>query len=343
MATATRRRRTFGPLLYVTLALAVASTVVVGIWSGVLRNGVNHAAYEIPPDDSAAGLIAGLAGGNAEVRAGAAEGLGAVLHRSVSGDDTSGRRGEAMAALRKALKDEDASVRIAAAQAMGGLWRPSRPTIDALTAALDDGDQTVQLTAARSLLHAGEEMGPALRTLERLVRDRALVPRQSTPVEVLVTAGAPGEAAALRAIGAMLADPDEDVRLDAVDLLPSLGPASGRVAPMLEPLWGSPDPRVRFTAALASLQLIEPGPQPDPRLAPVLEAAALDPSRSFDLRHRALAGLFDLAPAALRRCGIGLAHQLELDDADARLNAATLLHAIDPETLAGKRGPTAGR
>ncbi len=44
----------------------------------------------------------------------------------------------------------------------------------------------------------------------------------------------------------------------------------------------------------------------------------------------------------MRRCGRGLARQLDRKELNVRLGAATLLHLIDPETLAGKNDPAEG-
>ena len=252
------------------------------------------------------------------------------------GDDSNGHRGEAISALRRALKDEDASVRLAAAEALGTLARPGRPAAEDLTTTLGDDDQNVRFAAARALLRVGEGTEAALRTLSDLLADPALVPARNLVTQAMTAAGAPGEDALLRVIGAMLADPDEGARLDAVDVLPALGSLTARIS--LEPLWASPDPRVRFTAALAAERLAAPGSTPDPRMAPALEAAVLDASHAFSLRGRALDVLYGISPATLRHCGRELARQLDLDDDDARLAAANLLHMIDPETLAGKPG-----
>ena len=212
-----------------------------------------------------------------------------------------------------------------------------------LTAALGDEDDAVRFAAARALIRIGEDPAAPLKTLAALVAYPPLLPERRFVVEAMISAGAAGEAAAVREVARMLADPEEDLRLDAVDALPSLGGFGIRVLPSLEPLWASSDPRVRFTTALAALQLIAPGQTPDARIAPEMEAAVLDASQTFSLRDRALGALYTVAPASLRRCGRGLARQLDLDDLNARLAAAELLHRIDPETLAGKGVPPAGQ
>jgi hypothetical protein len=56
------------------------------------------------------------------------------------------------------------------------------------------------------------------------------------------------------------------------------------------------------------------------------------------LREEALQQLYRLSPSSLGRCGRALARQLDHQDFQVRLEAATLLHTIDIEALADKDG-----
>jgi HEAT repeat protein len=342
MATATARRKTFGPLLYGTLILGALAVALVRIMTGTVwwvQQG--RAAVEIDPDEAAAAYTATLTNPEPVSRAEAARRLGEILMQAVSGDDSTGIRGEAIAALRRALRDEEPLVRTAAADTLGWLQKPIEAAMADLTAALDDEDQGVQFAAARALLKMGAAAAPAERTLAGLLRDPTLAADRKTVVQTLVGAGATGEDAAVQTIQAMLADPNEDVRLDAADVLPALGQGMARIS--LEPLWSSPDPKVCFTTALAARLMAAPGSSPDPRVIAALEEAIADPARSYSIRERVLGILYETAPSSLRRCGRELARQLDLDNPNSRLDAANLLHMIDPETLAGKGGAASGR
>jgi hypothetical protein len=342
MTTAVRRRRTFGPLFYTTLALAALLTLSVQILTGGLW--LKARAYEeyVPsPDEEAEAYAATLSDAAAEAKSRviAASRLAGTLHRAVSGDEASGPRGQALMALRKALRAEDREVAVAAAQSLASLWKHGRSATGDLEAALDAEDQVLQLAAAKALIQVGGDATRGLGTLSKLMADPALLPRRSDVVSTMVGAGPAGEDAAVAAFGRMLSDPDEDVRLAAAEALPALGSAAGRLRPKLEALLDSPEPAVRFTAAHAILHENGPGPNPgpnaDPRLVAAIESAVLDTSRALHLREQALGTLHELSLAAVRRCGLELSRQLDAEDYDARLAAASLLHSIDPEILAG--------
>jgi hypothetical protein len=116
------------------------------------------------------------------------------------------------------------------------------------------------------------------------------------------------------------------------------------------------DPALRYTAALAAMEAFDLDSSPDPRVVTILAEAVCNTSLSLTDRQDALTALYSFGPegsgamsvasvvfsggsprpSALRRCGLELARQLEHDGAAVRLAAATLLHMIDPENLAGK-------
>ncbi len=151
MTTAVRRKRMFGPLLYVTLALAALLTAAVQIGTGSLwLTAAARREYVPSPDQEAEGQAATLSDASSETgsRLRAASRLSGVLHRAVSGDETSGPRGGALMALRKALRDQDHDLAIAAAGALASLWQHGRSAAGDLEAALDAEDQVLQLAAA---------------------------------------------------------------------------------------------------------------------------------------------------------------------------------------------------
>ena len=133
---------------------------------------------------------------------------------------------EAVPALIKALKDQDAFVRRYAAQALGEIGPDARSAASALTTALNDSRKEVQSSAARAL----GKIGPSgIETLTGLIKDAnkdSALRRQA--VEAL---GSVGEAAhsAVPALTEIVkgtvakgkkkqANPD-DLRLDAITAL----------------------------------------------------------------------------------------------------------------------------
>jgi len=248
---------------------------------------------------------------------------------------------------------------------LGTLSFTARPAIGDLSNALNDEVQEVCIAAAGALIRVSgddQSRAPAIRVLAGMVANPEPLPDRMALVNTLKGAGEPGEAAALKALVSLLANKDERVRLDAVRCLPGLGSMSRRIAQALQPLLKADDPGVRATAAIAIMQDLAEGQPPDHDLVAALEATLTDTSLSLELRTSALEALQAVGseaggmaatmasmmgapapgapdspgPAALRRCGLALARQLEHKDPAVRLAAANLLRMIDPETLAGK-------
>ena len=146
------------------------------------------------------------------------------------------------------------------------------------------------------------------------------------------------------------------MRSDAVSCVSALGAGTARILPALDVLLKADDPAVRYSAALAAMQAFDTDANPSTQIVTILEKVASDPTLSLTERQNALTAFYSAGsaefgtagivaatfpagsptPLALRRCGRELARQLEHKDAKVRLAAATLLHMIDPENLAGK-------
>jgi HEAT repeat protein len=258
------------------------------------------------------------------------------------------------------LKDPDVAVRAAAAEMLGNLFQAARPAIGDLSLVLNDQDQEVRVSAAGALIRLSNDdqsRGPAIQVLAGTLADPEPRPDRMALVNALRTAGEPGEEAAVKALVSLLSGKDEKVRHDALQCMTALDSLTGRIPQALEPLLNSDDAGVRCSAAIATMQQIDPQQAPyNPRALAAVEAAVVDTSLSFDLRSDALGALYGLGPgslmapgmvsatlppglpgpSALRRCGLVLARQLEHADLDVRVTAARLLQMIDPEILAGK-------
>jgi HEAT repeat protein len=344
LAIAAGKRRVFGPLLYSTLVIAAIVTIYVGaIRVGELVDQERMRPGELSPDRVVATSLVQLQDKRWQTRAAAVKGIGNALLRYGPGDHTSGPRGEAMLALRNALADSDGPVRAEAADALGNSPQFGKLAKGELTLALKDEDPTVKLAAARALLHFQDESSAtALRALGELLTDPMGSSDRIAVVSIMKAEGTAGRDAAVKALATMLASRDEVLRSDALAGMTALGPEAAEIAPALERLLGAGDREVRYTAALAAARLTYEGQKSAPRLILILEAALTDKALAASLRENALQELSRLSRVSLGRCGRELARQLEHPNYNVRFEAASLLHMIDPEALAEKDGPVTG-
>src|SRR5262245_22665427 len=89
-------------------------------------------------------------------------------------DDPPAGRGDAQAQLErhfKSLRDDQAAVRRAAAEALGEIGRGDRRTVPALTEALKDRDTEVRREAAYALARLGSEAAGAVPALTAALGD----------------------------------------------------------------------------------------------------------------------------------------------------------------------------
>lgn len=345
-------RKTFGPLFYGTLILGVCVLLFVGM----LRL-IEWRTREPNLAEKVAELVPGVTTGDQESRVEVIQSLGKALEGLGPFGDEREAYGRALAALREALRDPDASVRLISADTLGGLGSWARPAAVGLTAALKDDDPDVRIAAARALVRiGGDGQDPALRMLAEMAADPEPILNRRTLIEAMQLAGVPGQEAAAQALVSLLTNEVDEVRADALGCISILGPGAVRLLPALEPMLKATDPTLRYTAALAAMQAFDADTNPDPRVVAILSEAVSDPSLSLTERQNALTGLNVFVPegpgamgmvavafpaglsrpSTLRRCALVLARQLEHKDADVRLAAATLLHMISPENLAGE-------
>ena len=361
--TRARQRRVFGPLFYSTLVFGVVGLLLVGaLRIGEWSDGEVNQYAEIDPEKALGAGLVGLGADAWQSRVESAKALGILLQRHGRGGDASGLNARAVAALRKALGDRDARVRAAGASALGAMPRIARPAKNELITVLTDDDSTVRLAAAQALLMIGDDAKvPALRALGDLVADTTPHPERTASLETMLQTGTEGQAAAVAAFVRRLSNVDDPIGEHDISNASLFEPQM--LWPALGPLLKSDDPRRRTTAALAAVSVSWPrgapaviaGPAGPSTSAPapapispetyhqafaILELAVSDPSLDFDLRELALKEFSSVRWAGpLHRCGLRLARQLELPDTAGRVNAARLLHLIDPDSLAGINVP----
>jgi HEAT repeat protein len=156
--------------------------------------------------------------GSAEIRRSAAEALRAKGHRAVP-------------ALRRALKDEDVSVRREAALSLVSIGPQAARAARALTEALEDDDPEVRQQAASALGQIGPAAKEAVSALLRVLReDVAWAPRSSAATAL----GRIGEAGPIiQALTSALAASDTNLRINAAVALGTIGPDSAAAIPAL--------------------------------------------------------------------------------------------------------------
>ena len=160
-AVVARKRKLFGPLFYSTLVLGAIATVYVGsVRVGELVEfGTNLPASNA--ESVFATGVAALSAKNWQERAAGARAIKASLLQFGAGDNRSASRVETVKALCGALADKEAPVRADAADALGTSQQLAEMAKSELTAALKDDDPTVRLAAARSLMRMRDEPNDA--------------------------------------------------------------------------------------------------------------------------------------------------------------------------------------
>lgn len=166
---------------------------------------------------------------------------------------------EDLPALVQRLKSQDAAVRAEAACDLRSLGPKARSTTDALARLLEDTSTGAQLCAASALLVIGGTNAKAVAVLEAgLASDMPEVRRDAA-----LACGLDGASVAplVGRMGALLKDPDEGVRIAALQAIATLGPIAAKAAPAVVPLLD--DPQWAIDAADA-LGRIGPAARPVP-------------------------------------------------------------------------------
>jgi len=254
------------------------------------------------------------------------------------------KRDTAVPALLSVLKDEDATVRLAAVESLGNLSDPR--AVDALVQALkSDTDARVREAAAEAL---GDIDSP--RAVPGLIA--ALGSEKVSAVRAKI-AGALGEIKdkrAVEALGAVVRDPDAEVRREAVSALGEL--ESAAAVPMLIPALKDADIETRKQAASAlgeiqskdAVEALIPvtkdanaevrkqavealGQIEDKRALPALEAAVRD--ANVEVRRQAIEAIGHLDE--LKSAPPALIAALKDEDREVRKSAAEALGNMEDE------------
>ena len=254
------------------------------------------------------------------------------------------RRDTAVPALLSVLKDESATVRLAAVQSLGSLQDPR--AVDALVQALrTDTDARVREAAAEAL---GEIDSP--RAVAGLVAALGSEKVAAVRAKIAWALGEIDDARAVEALGAAVRDPEAEVRRQVVWALGEL--ESPTAVPMLTPALKDADVETRKQAAWAlgeigskdAIDALTPvtkdadvevrkqavwalGNIEDKRALPALEAAVRD--ADVEVRRQAIESIGELddlgsAPAALIAA-------LKDEDREVRKSAAEALGQIEDE------------
>jgi HEAT repeat protein len=171
------------------------------------------------------------------------------------------------------LDDEEAEVRAQAARALGAIARDVEAGRPALREALNDKDAAVRLEAAIGLAKLGGEAATAaLSTLQAAARDKSH-PDRLRAIEALGEIG-PSAAPAVPLLVLALRE-EGPVRLRAVEALGRIGPPAREAAPALERVLSDPDLQAR--AAIALWEVGREAETTVPLLVEALRSPALRP------------------------------------------------------------------
>jgi HEAT repeat protein len=145
-----------------------------------------------------------------------------------------------------------------AGQVRRDLLRPALAVaLPAVAAASGDPDVKVRRAALDALEALGSAAAPAVPALTHALRDTDRSVRWSA-VRILGALGQPSARPALGELTRLLADPDPDMRLAAVNALPRI--AAGDAVDLLRRALGDSSPEVRRAAQAALLQISAPPP-----------------------------------------------------------------------------------
>jgi HEAT repeat protein len=162
----------------------------------------------------------------------------------------------AVRGLGTALEDESAFVRSAAADTLGSFGAGAAGAVHGLLAALDDEFSFVRRSAAEALGKIGPGARETVPALIRMLRSRdaGAWHMRLTLIEALGRIG-PAASVAVAEIQAALADPDGDIRAEAVLALWRVGGDARLAIPLLEKALGDASVLVRSFSAISLLQL----------------------------------------------------------------------------------------
>jgi len=257
---------------------------------------------------------------------------------------TTQKRDTAVPALLSVLKDQDAAVRLAAVESLGHLSDPR--AVDALVQALrTDTDPQVREAAAEAL---GEIDSP--RAVPGLIAALGLEKVGAVRAKIAWALGEIDDKRAVEALGAVVRDPDTEVRRQAVSALGEL--QSAAAVPMLIPALKDADVETRKQAAAAlgeiqskdAVEALIPltkdadvevrkqavealGQIEDKRALPALEAALRD--ANAEVRRQAIESIGQLDE--LHSAPPALIAALKDEDREVRKSAAEALGNLEDE------------
>jgi HEAT repeat protein len=262
-----------------------------------------------------------------------------------------------VAPLKIALESSDPRVRRGAALALGQIRPVARDAVSSLTAGLHDTDNDVRAAFLAAISHLGPRAGesvPAVRALlhdkspairleavrvlaqsaprdDRLVGDLtalleaesdAVVQRQA--IDTVRSLGPPGLGALRTIIGKLANANPEEVRIAAVLMIESHGPAAASAVPALVALLDDPSPKLQ-TAATGALASMGKAAQPAlARLSPLLK------NQQAEIREAAVTaiGSLELDAETLRP---HLANALRDEKSEVRRAATRAIQRLGPQ------------
>ena len=229
-----------------------------------------------------------------DVRRKAAAGLGNI---GPKGKDAASREdlGPAVKAaaevLAGVLKDENAGVRLQAAQALRSLDRGAKPAVAALAGAMKDEDAAVRGAAASALERIGPEARAALPALADALKDDDKDVRRNAAFAL-----ARFRRAAAPVLAGALKSRNKDDRVTGAQALQYIGPEAEAAIPALAVALKDKDPGVRDAAAWAFERMGPAAKAAVPALAEALN------DKEATVRHSAAGALASIGGMRRRPC-----------------------------------------
>jgi len=344
-------RRRFGPLLYITLGVAGATAIGIGLfhaWPTLERwweisslgrdlRGPNRARRNVAAQRlgkfgraAAPTLLDAMRHTDPDVRALACTTL-AMLPPAVP---------EAVEAMIVALGDRDEPARLAAGNFLLSVprdrlrtaWARHGVAVDpAIRDMLRHDDPERRLLAARLLLRRGDEDRElAIGAILDIAADPG---RHPEPLRLQAISSLPAEAAearpdVVRSLVDLLNSREAKVRDGAILCLRSLGPSARAAVPGLLDLLGHADEVLRYHAACLLLN-IDPARRDRPIAA--LARIAAGPDSTTTWRRWAMVELIRVSPQTVQELLPVLTEQLRAGDYSARAEIAMLLNDAGPQ------------
>ena len=237
-------------------------------------------------------------------------------------------RAASIPALRRLLKDQEGTTRVAAAEALGHFGPDAGAAAD-LTAATGDKERDVCLAAAQALLRVNGSADPSVgRRLVALVADPEPIADRRAVLDLVLSASTEVQDQAAVALAGLLNAGEISTTADVMECLVAMGPRARAALPAIERQLDDEDPaqRAGATIALASIE-----GKPTARVIHLLLKMVADLSVPVGWRQAAMGKIWEVDKTKVALATPILIRQLAAKNVDVRENAIEMLRGIVSE------------